>query len=475
MQCLVQNIYRSRMHGRNFQRHPQSALLQHTNRLIQSQVTKCDCLVIGGGIAGASVSYQLQKLHGLNVVVLEKENSPGYHATGKAFGIFAESNARTLETKLLTSLSRPFFQSPDEECVDDYIRENFPEGVLTQTGLLAVSSPPHYPFLYEHFGPTEGMKFKENIHVLPQADICNYAPFLQHEELAKCAIWEPQAANFNTGLVYEHFLIGGNHVGVRYFFNQSALEVTKANSGNWEVLTYNAETNSIDRFEAGMIVNSCGQWADETAKKAGITPIDLVTHKRNVIVFTYSDKRAVKAKKASSKPYRLPFQHEQVEEEEEEKVTPWLGWVSEENAQIFHSQFQGNNGIFLYDRLVEKLDEDDEHHHADVDEMEICIHKINSYTHLKVDKVASKTAGIKCSVQQDRNMVVGPSVDDASFIWLAALSGHGIQCSPAYSELCSYLAVNKELPAKFTDIGMDVRRLLPSRLQNAGSEQKAMY
>lgn len=173
-----------------------SSLIRVTKRYF-GNVTKCDAIVIGGGIGGASISYQLSKLHDLNVICLEKENSPGYHATGKSFGIFAESNARTLETKLLTKLSRPFFESPDPETIDDYISNTFEKGILEQIGLVAISNIDDYPYLYKEFGPSEQIKFKENIHVLPQKDVNNLVPFLNSEEMAPYAIYEPGASNFS--------------------------------------------------------------------------------------------------------------------------------------------------------------------------------------------------------------------------------------------------------------------------------------
>lgn len=174
-------------------------ILARNRHFSSNSVTKCDSIVIGGGIAGASISYRLAKLHGLNVICLEKESSPGYHATGKAFGIFAESNARTIESKIMTTLSRSFLENPDKECIDDYIRNNFEHGILEQTGLLAVSSPEDYPYLYQEFGPSENIKFKEHIQVLPKKDVINMVPFLNSDELAPYSIYETQAANFNTG------------------------------------------------------------------------------------------------------------------------------------------------------------------------------------------------------------------------------------------------------------------------------------
>ena len=56
-----------------------------------------DFLVIGAGIAGASISYFLAP-HG-RVVVLERESQPGYHTTGRSAALFIESYGTPLVLK----------------------------------------------------------------------------------------------------------------------------------------------------------------------------------------------------------------------------------------------------------------------------------------------------------------------------------------------------------------------------------------
>lgn len=50
---------------------------------------KADVLIIGGGIAGASVGYWLAP-H-LKTVLLERESQPGYHSTGRSAALFSET------------------------------------------------------------------------------------------------------------------------------------------------------------------------------------------------------------------------------------------------------------------------------------------------------------------------------------------------------------------------------------------------
>ena len=68
-----------------------------------------DFLVIGAGIAGASIGYWLAP-HG-RVLLLERESQPGYHSTGRSAALFMESYG-TPQVRALTLASRAFLEHP---------------------------------------------------------------------------------------------------------------------------------------------------------------------------------------------------------------------------------------------------------------------------------------------------------------------------------------------------------------------------
>lgn len=72
---------------------------------------KCDFLIIGAGIAGASAAYELAD-HG-SVILAERESTPGYHTTGRSAAMFLE-NYGTLPVLSLASASRDFLVTPPE-------------------------------------------------------------------------------------------------------------------------------------------------------------------------------------------------------------------------------------------------------------------------------------------------------------------------------------------------------------------------
>jgi D-arginine dehydrogenase len=68
-----------------------------------------DFLVIGGGIAGLSVAYELSN-HG-SVVVLEAESALGYHSTGRSAAVLSENYGPAVWSRLVTA-TRSFLENP---------------------------------------------------------------------------------------------------------------------------------------------------------------------------------------------------------------------------------------------------------------------------------------------------------------------------------------------------------------------------
>ena len=64
-----------------------------------------DCIIIGAGIAGASIGHALAP-HA-KVLLLERESQPGYHSTGRSAALFMESYG-TPQVRALTMASRSF-------------------------------------------------------------------------------------------------------------------------------------------------------------------------------------------------------------------------------------------------------------------------------------------------------------------------------------------------------------------------------
>ena len=74
-----------------------------------------DAIVIGAGIAGATVAAHLSADR--RVALIEAEEAAGYHSTGRSAAIWIQ-NYGPPDVRMLTGLSRGFFEHPPEGFTD---------------------------------------------------------------------------------------------------------------------------------------------------------------------------------------------------------------------------------------------------------------------------------------------------------------------------------------------------------------------
>src|SRR6266478_2763598 len=73
------------------------------------KMVEFDFIVIGAGMAGASAAYELSRSS--RGLVLEQEDQPGYHATGRSAALYAETYGnRTV--RALTTGGKKFYLDP---------------------------------------------------------------------------------------------------------------------------------------------------------------------------------------------------------------------------------------------------------------------------------------------------------------------------------------------------------------------------
>src|SRR5688500_10166195 len=88
-----------------------------------------DAVVIGAGIAGASIAYFMAER--ARVLVLEREPQPGMHSTGRSAALFSETYGSP-QVRALTRASRAFFERPPRGFVENPL--------LTPRGALVIGS-----------------------------------------------------------------------------------------------------------------------------------------------------------------------------------------------------------------------------------------------------------------------------------------------------------------------------------------------
>jgi D-arginine dehydrogenase len=341
-----------------------------------------DFAVIGGGIAGASVAAELAP-HA-SVVLLEAEDLPGYHSTGRSAAFWHETLGGPL-VQPLSIASLPTLEAG---------------GFLSPRQSLNVAEPENVALLdtlEAKFAGT-GAKLKR----------------LDHEGVKR---WVPRAKPVLVGGVLEEICsdidVGGllNHyVGV---FRKGGGTVetgfrveTIARNGTWH-LTAGGRT-----IEAKTIVNAAGAWVDPVAVMAGAKPLD-IQPKRRTIAQVRVDGDDV--------PADLP--------------------LTIDIAGTFYFRPEGPSRLWLCPHDETATDPCD----AAPEELDvaIAIDRFEAVTDWKVLAVENKWAGLR-TFAPDRLPVFGFDVVVEDFFWCAGQGGVGIQTAPAIAKICASLLLDRE-------------------------------
>ena len=144
-----------------------------------------DFAIVGAGIAGASLAAELAE-SGASVLILEGEDKPGYHATGRSAAFWEECYGGP-EIVPLTLAS------------GEYLREN---GFLHQRGALYIAREGDEELVtdfMQRFVPTGA-----TIQHLGRGDLQKRLPGVRHEW--SDAIWEPVCADIDVAGLHAHYL-----------------------------------------------------------------------------------------------------------------------------------------------------------------------------------------------------------------------------------------------------------------------------
>jgi D-arginine dehydrogenase len=205
---------------------------------------EADVAVVGGGIAGVAVAYELSASRG--VVLLEREKQPAYHTTGRSAAMFLESYGGP-EVRALTVASRPAY-----EAVGDLLRPRPVLWIGTEAdgpalAALAAGNPAVRP--------------------LDPAGARAICPVLRPEWCAG-VLFEPGAEEIDVLGLHQHYLGGARRRGLRVVLDAPVVGGRRAN-GRWVLDTGAGEVR------AATVVNAAGAWADRLAADLGLAPVGL--------------------------------------------------------------------------------------------------------------------------------------------------------------------------------------------------------
>lgn len=377
-----------------------------------------DIVIIGGGIAGASLAWRLAQEPGQrSIVLLEAEDHPGHHATGRSAAFFSETYGNEA-IRALTIASRDFFYSPPE---------TFSEmPLLEPCGALFIAREDQLVALEAHYQSTRARA--PSIEKQTRAFALARVPVLKPDAVAAC-VFEPDSQAINVHELLQGYLRGARKGGVevRTRHRVTALE---NQGGHWR-LTAGGET-----IEAGLVVNAAGAWAGQIGALAGALDIGLEPLRRSVCVIDPAKADGISGD-VSGWPLVLD-----VDEAFYFKPSGGMIWLSPADEDPSPPCDAAPDELILA-QAVERLER---------------------ATSIRVRRFEHKWAGLRSFVA-DRTPVVGFDPLQDGFFWLAGQGGYGIQTSPAVSEVAAELICERGLPPACAKTGVTLEALDPRRLQ----------
>ena len=372
-----------------------------------------DVLIIGAGIAGASLAWRLARA-GQRVVLLEREAQPGMHSTGRSAAMFMESYGPP-GVRALTRASRDFYLHPPADFAD--------VPLLTPRRALFVATAAQRAALDAL--RTELAASGTSVMLLNSKQLAQEAPALQ-ADLFDGGLLDASGFDIDVNALLQGFLRGARQAGARLWLNTHAVAAARADDG-WRLTLNDGQV-----VQARVVVNSAGAWADQVAALLDAAPIGLSPKRRSA--FTFHPPAGVDV---SGWPMVADVDET---------------WYFKPDAGQLLGSPANADPVAPHDVQPEELD------------IALGIHRIEAATTLAIARPTATWAGLRSFVP-DGEIVIG--FDDAcpGLFWLAAQGGYGIQSAAGASALAAGLVMGEPLTDELRRHGVDPRIVAPGRLR----------
>lgn len=332
-----------------------------------------DFAIVGAGMAGASLAAELAP-HA-SVVVLEAEDQPGYHATGRSAAFWEECYGGP-QVAPLTSESGA------------YLREH---GFLHRRGALYIGRDEDAALLdsfLERFAATDAL-----LEPMDRSALRRKVPGLRAEWTM--GLFQPACADIDVAGLHEHYLKRAHKAGADFHYSQRIAGIDNDTQG-WRL----SAAGGLN-IRAGNVVNAAGAWADELAQMAGIGPLGIRPLRRTVAQLRVSPEPSA----------RMPL------------VLDIAGqfYFKPEHGRLWLSPHDETPSAPV-DAAAEEWD------------VALAIDRLQSVVDWQIEAVERKWAGLR-SFAPDRLPVYGRDPRCPSFAWFAGQGGFGIQTAPAAARL----------------------------------------
>jgi D-arginine dehydrogenase len=345
------------------------------------------------------------------VLLLELEDQPGRHTTGRSAAMFFESYGNAT-VRGLTRASRAFLEQPPEGFAD--------VPLMSPRAALFVAGPEAAPRLQDMLGSfQEGTGLKP----LPREEALRQVPILRPEAVAAAAL-DDSGRDMEVAAILQGYLRLLRRAGAQVVLGAGEVALHRQ-AGQWTV------DSRAGRFQAPVIVNATGAWADVVARQAGARPVGLQPMRRTAMTIP------------------APEGHD----------TRHWPMVIDVDETVY---FKPDAGQFLLSPANEDPMDPCDVAPEELD-IAIAVDRFEALTTHPVRRIAHRWAGLRSFVA-DRAPVAGWDPQAESFFWLAGQGGYGIQMAPALARAAAALVLGQALPADIAAQGVTADALSPRRL-----------
>jgi D-arginine dehydrogenase len=259
--------------------------------------------------------------------------------------------------------------------------------------------------------------------LLNTQETCEYLPVLRSEKILG-GIYEPDASDMDVHSIHQGYLRGAKINGAQLICDAQVTQI-KRSGQVWQVQA------GGHQYEARMLINAAGAWADAVAAMAGVNPIGLVPKRRSALIF-----EPPTGLNCAAWPMAIGIDE---------------SWYIKPDAGKLLGSPANADPVAPHDVQPEELD------------IAMAIDRIQTMTTLEIRRPIRTWAGLRSFVA-DGDLVAGFDPQVENFFWVAAQGGYGIQTSAAMGECCAALVSHQELPSHATSHGLTPNMLSPKRL-----------
>lgn len=371
---------------------------------------RVDCLVIGAGMAGASIAAHLAP-H-MTVAVLEAEAHAGYHTTGRSAALYSALYGNA-PVRALTRASRGFFDAPPAGFAATPLLRARETLYLVGAGQEAIA---------EAFRADADVRSQT---LCLDADrVLGRLPILRRELVAG-ALMDATSADIDVDALHQGFLRQAKAAGATLVLGQG-LRALRRENGDWV-----AETDGLT-VRAPRVVNAAGAWADEVAALAGVEPLSLQPLRRTAAL---------------------------IDVPEGADATDWPAVIAIDESHYF----KPDAGLLLISPADETPSPPCDAQPEELD-VAIAVDRFETLSGRRVPRVRHRWAGLRV-FSPDRTPVVGFDPSAPGFFWCAGQGGYGIQTAPALGRAAAALARGLDLPEDIAACGVRAQELSPERFR----------